>query len=392
MTAIIAHSTAADGTFSVDGAAAWNAGHTLTGTVDIANGGTGATTAAGARTALGLATVAATGAYADLSGTPTLPTGTVTSVAVSGGSTGLTVSGSPITTSGTITLAGTLAVANGGTALTATPANGQIPIGNGTGYTLATLTQGLGAVIVNAAGAVTVQGAAAVKRTASAIATGGSTALTLSGMGTGAATGTATARTPATTTKFTSMARVGYVSAASAGSSAGWRFGVAGVGVVRGDAAGIGGFDVKFRYGIATLPSGGRVFVGLHNASTVIGNVDPSTLTQIVGVGADAADTNLSVMHNDGSGTATKIDLGASFPGKTTALDIYDVWFGCAANAATIDYLVVNKVSGATASGSIASDMPTNTTFLQHHIWCNNGATAVAGALDLSFIWTETDV
>jgi hypothetical protein len=41
--------------------------------------------------------------------------GTVTSVALSGGTTGLTVSGSPITGSGTITLGGTLAVANGGT-------------------------------------------------------------------------------------------------------------------------------------------------------------------------------------------------------------------------------------------------------------------------------------
>lgn len=41
--------------------------------------------------------------------------GTVTSVAVSGGTTGLSVSGSPITGSGTITLGGTLAVANGGT-------------------------------------------------------------------------------------------------------------------------------------------------------------------------------------------------------------------------------------------------------------------------------------
>lgn len=46
--------------------------------------------------------------------------GTVTSVALSGGTTGLTVSGSPITTSGTITLAGTLAVANGGTGSTTT--------------------------------------------------------------------------------------------------------------------------------------------------------------------------------------------------------------------------------------------------------------------------------
>jgi len=44
--------------------------------------------------------------------------GTVTSVALSGGTTGLTTTGSPITTSGTITLGGTLAVANGGTGVT----------------------------------------------------------------------------------------------------------------------------------------------------------------------------------------------------------------------------------------------------------------------------------
>jgi hypothetical protein len=45
-------------------------------------------------------------------------TGTVTSVDVSGGTTGLTTSGGPVTTSGTITLAGTLAIANGGTGQT----------------------------------------------------------------------------------------------------------------------------------------------------------------------------------------------------------------------------------------------------------------------------------
>ena len=44
--------------------------------------------------------------------------GTVTSVAVSGGTTGLTTSGGPITGSGTITLAGTLSIANGGTGQT----------------------------------------------------------------------------------------------------------------------------------------------------------------------------------------------------------------------------------------------------------------------------------
>jgi hypothetical protein len=47
--------------------------------------------------------------------------GTVTSVAASGGTTGLTFTGSPITTSGTLTLGGTLAVANGGTGATDAP-------------------------------------------------------------------------------------------------------------------------------------------------------------------------------------------------------------------------------------------------------------------------------
>lgn len=44
--------------------------------------------------------------------------GTVTSVDVSGGTTGLTTSGGPITTNGTITIAGTLAITNGGTGRT----------------------------------------------------------------------------------------------------------------------------------------------------------------------------------------------------------------------------------------------------------------------------------
>ena len=56
--------------------------------------------------------------------------GTVTSVAVSGGTTGITISGSPITTSGTITLGGTLAIANGGTgAITAAAAATALGLG-----------------------------------------------------------------------------------------------------------------------------------------------------------------------------------------------------------------------------------------------------------------------
>jgi len=62
--------------------------------------------------------------------------GTVTSVQMAGGSTGLTYSGGPITGSGTITTAGTLAVANGGTGATTLTAN-NVLLGNGTSAPLA---------------------------------------------------------------------------------------------------------------------------------------------------------------------------------------------------------------------------------------------------------------
>lgn len=63
--------------------------------------------------------------------TSAITSGTVTSVAASGGTTGLTFSGSPITTSGTLTLGGTLAVANGGTGATTLTSN-YVLKGNGT--------------------------------------------------------------------------------------------------------------------------------------------------------------------------------------------------------------------------------------------------------------------
>lgn len=71
-------------------------------------------------------------------GAPTWTTitglGTVTSVDVSGGTTGLTYSGGPVTTAGTITMAGTLAVANGGTGLTSPGTSGNVLTSNGSAW------------------------------------------------------------------------------------------------------------------------------------------------------------------------------------------------------------------------------------------------------------------
>lgn len=80
--------------------------------------------------------------------------GTVTSVNVSGGTTGITTSGGPVTNSGTITLGGTLAIANGGTGQTTSTAalNALLPTQTGnTGKVLS--TDGANATWTTASGA-----------------------------------------------------------------------------------------------------------------------------------------------------------------------------------------------------------------------------------------------
>jgi hypothetical protein len=61
--------------------------------------------------------------------------------------------------SATALTTGTLPIGSGGTGLTATPTNGQIDIGNGTGFTRTTLTAGTAITITNAAGSITISAA-----------------------------------------------------------------------------------------------------------------------------------------------------------------------------------------------------------------------------------------
>ena len=88
-------------------------------TVPVNLGGTGQTTANAGFNALAPSQTGNSGKFLTTDGTNASwsvnPLGTVTSVDASGGTTGLTFSGGPITTSGTLTLAGILGIVNGGT-------------------------------------------------------------------------------------------------------------------------------------------------------------------------------------------------------------------------------------------------------------------------------------
>lgn len=115
------------------------------------------------------------GTYGSASQVPVLTTnaqGQVTSVT----NTAIAISGSAV--SGNISgnaanVTGTVAVANGGTGLTSTPANGQIDIGNGSGFSRTTLTQGANITITNGAGSITIAGNAGTVTSVAQTFTGG---------------------------------------------------------------------------------------------------------------------------------------------------------------------------------------------------------------------------
>jgi len=131
---------------------------TVAGTLSAANGGTGVANNAAN-------TITFTGNYSlglTLSGNTgvTLPTtGTLATLAGSETLTNKAINGSNNTISNislTTAVTGTLPTGNGGTGNTATPTNGQLLIGNGSGFSLATLTEGSNITITNSSGGITI--------------------------------------------------------------------------------------------------------------------------------------------------------------------------------------------------------------------------------------------
>ena len=201
----------------------------------------------------------------------------------------------------------------------------------------------------------------------------------------------ATARTTATTNLFTSMRRLGYVGATSAGSSTGPRLNV--LQYWRGNAVNLGGFMLVIRFGVsdAATVAQSRTFVGMCGVTTALSNANPSTFTNIVGVGNDSTQTTLRILYNDASGTASSIDLGANFPSNTLSTDIYELVLFCEPNSSVINYRVERLNTGHVATGTLTTDLPANTQLLAPQLWRNNGSTALAVGIDLISLYIETE-
>jgi len=178
-------------------------------------------------------------------------------------------------------------------------------------------------------------------------------AQSVNGTSTTAAIGAGNRRTNAQRMEF-------LIGSASPSACAHFRIAQAGFGV-NGSSSWEGGFRGLMHGAPATgcTNSSHRFFMGLGD-SLSMSDVDPSTQTQVVGIGYDASDANLQFMHNDGSGTCTKIDLGSSFAKPTTDRS---VWYRMRLYAPPgttriLYYEVTNLETGAVAVGAVTTNLP----------------------------------
>ena len=133
-----------------------------------------------------------------------------------------------------------------------------------------------------------------------------------------------------------------------------------------------GGFRYVCDFNVSdtAFSAGCQQFYGLAGQTTDLayGGVSGtlvSTLTNIIGVGSETGDTNLQVFYNDATGTASKIDLGASFPANRTAgaemTTVYSIVLVNEPGSSVVNYRVVNNETGAIATGVISTDLPLST-------------------------------
>lgn len=204
--------------------------------------------------------------------------------------------------------------------------------------------------------------------------------------------GTATTAATATTNLHTASKRVELaVTVASTSAVAGFR--TAALQHFMGTST-FGGYYLVITYG----PSRGvttathRSFAGMWGSGSAPTDVDPSTLTDMVGFGYDDDDVNIQFMHNNASGTATKVNLGASFPKPSAdTTKVYEGIIYCPAGGPDIYYQFTDLTTGvSTAVGSVASEIPASTTLVRPVVYNSVGGTNSVIGVSLMNLYLES--
>jgi hypothetical protein len=188
---------------------------------------------------------------------------------------------------------------------------------------------------------------------------------------------------------LTSRLRRGRFTGASTASS------VAGIRTNVGQVSLTDGFLVQTRFAIdsGTDLASVQAFIGLWSGTSAL-NANPSTLTNLIGIGFDTTDSNTGnwfLIHNDASGTATKVDIGSNMPRNSFQVT-YDLIISATAGASSISVKLINRHTETTIlDTTVSTDLPSSSTFLAHHIALRNGSTTNVMVIDVMSIYGEVN-
>lgn len=191
-------------------------------------------------------------------------------------------------------------------------------------------------------------------------------------------TGTVTAPGKSTSSKFMFSNRwETLVTTPSTTAVAGFRCNTQNYGF--GNSAGMGGYYLNGVTGPATgvTTTTHRYFFGMTSLIANPTDAQPSAQILCFGIGYDAADANLQFMHNDASGTCTKVDLGSNFPVPTS--DRSSFWrliMYSPSNTQEVYYKVIDMLDGDVYTGVATTDLPAKTDIFSPRGYASVGGTS----------------
>lgn len=226
---------------------------------------------------------------------------------------------------------------------------------------------------------------------------GNGTTVQVHGMANPTSTGTLTPANVATGNIHLAMRRLEYaVTTASATAVAGVRSTTRQF-YIGSPSTPFGGFTFIARFG----PSRGqaanatrRNFAGFTINTSAPTDADPSdgtTWPDAIGVGTDAGDANWQIMHRTGANAMQKIDTGIpkAYADNTEMFEL--ALFAAPTGTPAVGYRFTRLSDGVFFSGTITTDLPSDTQLLNWQIWTSVGGTSSVVGVSVASVYIETD-
>ena len=155
------------------------------------------------------------------------------------------------------------------------------------------------------------------------------------------------------------------------------------------DAGGLGGFAQTMRFSVTSTVATQRLMMGLAQYGGAWGGAgsDPYLRTFIIVLGYDASvDSTYHLIHCTNYGATSKVNTGIAI-NNTNA--VFDFVLSNAPGSGDVAWSLKDINSGASASGTLTTNLPPAGTYLIPRIHINNGGTAAAVSVEVFGVWAS---